>query len=193
MPSKSAFKRTPSRPSSITQLDPRVKEAVDAAVREGRATIDQIVQLITDQGGEASRSAVGRYVKNARERMEDYRQAQQIATVWVDKLGKEPDGDIGRMLLEMLRVVAFKSIGDIESASPEDLMFLGKALKDIAGADKLVVDREINLRKLIAAEAAKVATEVAATAKKAGLSEETVELLKRRILGIGETKSKGSG
>lgn len=192
MTTKSTFKRKPSRPSSILQLDPRVKEAVDAAVREGRLTIDQIVSMIAEQGEEASRSSVGRYVKNARERMEDYRQAQQIAAVWVDKLGKEPEGDIGRMLLEMLRVVAFKSIGDIESASPEDLMFLGKALKDIAGADKLVVDREINLRKLIQAQAEKVAANVANTAKKAGMTAETVELIRSQILGIPATKAKGA-
>ncbi len=186
MPNKTAFKRKPSRPSSINQLDPAVKEAVDKAVREGRATIDQILQLIDSMGGEASRSAVGRYVKNARERLEDYRQASQIAAVWVDKLGKEPEGDIGRMLLEMLRVVAFKSIGDIDQASPEDLMFLGKALKDIAGADKLVVDREINLRKLIAAKAEKVAEEITREAKKLGASEEVIQTWRKKVLGVTE-------
>lgn len=184
MPAKSSFNRKPSRPSSINQLDPRIKEAVDTAVREGRASIDQILSLIADLGGEASRSAVGRYVKNARERMEDYRQAQQIAAVWVDKLGKEPEGDIGRMLLEMLRVVAFKSIGDIESASPEDLMFLGKALKDIAGADKLVVDRELNLRKLVAARAEKVAEEITREAKKLGASDEVIQTWRNKVLGV---------
>lgn len=184
MAEKSTFKRKPSRPSSINDLDPRVKEAVDAAVRENRLTIDEIVQLIKDHGEDASRSAVGRYVKNARERMEDYRQAQQIATVWVDKLGKEPEGDVGRLLLEMMRVVAFKTIGDMDTASPEDLMFLGKALKDIAGADKLVVDREINVRKLIAARAEKVAEEITREAKKMGASEEVIQTWREKVLGV---------
>lgn len=188
MTAKSTFKRTASRPSNITKLDPAIKQAVDTAVREGRATIDEIVLLVEGLGGEASRSSVGRYVKNARERMEDYRQATQVAAVWVDKLGKEPEGDVGRMLLEMLRVVAFKTIGELDQASPEDLMFLGKALKDFAGADKLAVDKAINLRKLIAVEAAKVATDVAKTAKKAGLSDETVEMIRSKILGIPEAK-----
>jgi len=67
-------------------------------------------------------------------------------------------------------------------------MFLGKALKDFAGADKLAVDKAINLRKLIAIEAAKVATDVAKTAKKAGLSDEAVELIRTKILGIPEAK-----
>jgi hypothetical protein len=186
--SGSTFKRKPSRPSSITQLDPAIKQAVDTAVREGRATIDEIVGLIKNMGGEASRSSVGRYVKTANERMEEYRQAQQMAAVWMDKIGKEPDGDVGRMLLEMLRMVAFRSIDATEAASPEDLMFLSNAIKSFAQTDKLVVDKTINLRKLMAAEAAKVATDVAKTAKKAGLSDETVELIRTKILGIPEAK-----
>lgn len=184
MAEKSTFKRTPSRPSNVTKLDPTVKAAVDTAVREGRATIAEIVQLVEALGGEASRSSIGRYVKNARERMEDYRQATQVAAVWVDKLGKEPEGDVGRMLLEMLRVVAFKTIGNLDTASPEDLMFLGKALKDFAGADKLAVDKEINLRKLIMARAEKAATEIAKEAKKLGASEEVIQTWRNKVLGV---------
>jgi len=179
-------KRKPSRPSSITQLDPAIKEAVDKAVRDGRLTIDQIVSLIDAQGGDASRSAVGRYVKNAKERMEEYRKAQGIAAVWVDKLGNEPQGDVGRLVLDMLRMVAYRTVGDIESASPEDLMFLGKAMKDIAGADKLVVDREINVRKLIAARAEKVAEQITKEARKMGASEETIQTWRNKVLGVAE-------
>jgi hypothetical protein len=192
MAEKTLRKRKPSRPSSITQLDPTIKEAVDTAIREGRLTIEQIVKLIADQGGDASRSAVGRYVKNNKERMEEYRQAAQTAAVWVDKIGKEPDGDVGRLVLEMLRMVAFRSISSIDEAAPEDLMFLAKAMKDIAGADKLVVDREMVVRKLIAAKAEKVAGEVAATARKAGLSDETIDLIKKKILGVADAKPKGA-
>lgn len=188
MTEQSTFKRKPSRPSLITKLDPAIKAAVDTAVRQGRATIDEIVLLVDQLGGEASRSSVGRYVKNARERMEDYRQATQVAAVWVDKLGKEPEGDVGRMLLEMLRVVAFKTLGELDTASPEDLMFLGKAIKDFASADKLAVDKAFAIRKLIADEAAKVASEVVKTVKKAGLTDETVEHIRSRILGISEAK-----
>jgi hypothetical protein len=51
-----------------------------------------------------------------------------------------------------------------------------------------VVDKTINLRKLMAVEAAKVATDVAKTAKKAGLTDETVEMIRTKILGIPEAK-----
>jgi hypothetical protein len=184
MTAKTIVKRKPSRPSSITQLDPKIKEAVDAAVREGRASIDQIVELIKTLGGEASRSAVGRYVKTANERMEEYRQAQQMAAVWMDKIGKEPEGDVGRMLLEMLRMLAFKSIGETESASPEDLMFLSNAVKSFAQTDKLSVDKEIAIRKLVAARAEKAANEIVKEARKLGATEETIQTWRNKVLGV---------
>lgn len=188
MAPKTIVKRKPSRPSSITQLDPKIKEAVDTAVREGRTSIDQLVELINSLGGEASRSAVGRYVKTANERMEEYRQAQQMAAVWMDKIGAEPKGDVSRMLLEMLRMVAFKSISETESASPEDLMFLSNAIKGFAQTDKLVIDKEFAIRKLVQARAAEVAASVVKTVKKAGLSADTINVIRAEILGIPEAR-----
>ena len=97
--------------SSITQLDPRVREAVDAAIREGRATIDDLVVLIGSYGATASRSSVGRYVKNATAQLNRYREAQEVAKVWIGKLADDPQSDVGRLLAEMLRTVAFQQIG----------------------------------------------------------------------------------
>ena len=48
--------------SSIAQLPPELREAVDAAIADG-ATIDEIADLIRGEGGACSRSAVGRYTK----------------------------------------------------------------------------------------------------------------------------------
>jgi len=174
--------------STITKLDLRIKTEVDRAVREGRASIDDIVALIRDMGGDASRSAVGRYVKNQSEQLKKYREAQEVAKVWVDKLGKEPDGDVGRLIIEMLRVVSFQTLSNMDEAGPEDLMFLGNAIKSIAQADKLVVDKEVNIRKLIADQAQAVAADVVKTARKAGVSAETIEIFRSQILGIGEAK-----
>lgn len=177
------------RRSTIDTLDPRIQDAVHAAIKEGRASIDDIVDLIKGMGGEASRSAVGRYVKNQNDQLRKYREAQEVAKVWVDKLGNEPDGDVGRLIIEMLRVVSFQTISKIDDgAEPEQLMFLGHAIKNIAQADKLLVDREAVVRKLIATQVAKAAEEVTKTARKAGMSDETVDLIRSKILGIGEAK-----
>lgn len=176
------------RRSTIDTLDPRIQDAVHAAIKEGRASIDDIVDIIKGMGGEASRSAVGRYVKNQNDQLRKYREAQEVAKVWVDKLGNEPDGDVAKLLLEMLRVVSFQTISNMDDADPQSIFFLAQSIKNIAQADKLHVDREAAVRKLIAAQVAKAAEEVTKTARKAGMSDETVDLIRSKILGIGEAK-----
>jgi hypothetical protein len=177
---------TSNRKSSIDKLDARIQAEVNSAVKDGRASIDEIVALIKGMGGEASRSAVGRYVKSQGEKLEQFRQAQETAKIWVDKLGKEPEGDVGRLLIEMLRVISYKTMSDMDTAEPQDIMFLGKAIKDISSADKVLVERVAVVRKLVAMQAAKVADEVTKTTRKAGMSDETIDLIRSKILGIGE-------
>lgn len=169
------------RKSSIKQLDPRIKSAVDSAIREDRATIDDIVAIIRELGGDASRSAVGRYKQKAEEQMVRYREAQEVAKVWIGKLQTDPEGDVGRLLAEMLRTTAFSTLGDMDAATPQDLMFLGKALKDLASADKLTADRILAVRREAAKEAA---DKVSSMAKAKGLSADTVAELRREILGV---------
>ena len=101
------------RRSKVEQLPQPITDAVNGLIREGR-TIDDILTHLRTMGVEdISRSAVGRHVKSARETFEKYRQAQEIAKVWVNKLEAEPNGDVSRLLPEMLRVVAFQTIGQM--------------------------------------------------------------------------------
>lgn len=169
------------RKSAITRLDPRIREAVDGAIREGRATIEDIVGLIREMGGQASASSVGRYKQNAEAQMARYREAQEIARVWVGKLQADPEGDVGRLLAEMLRTTAFQTLGGMEAGAPQDVMFLAKALKDLASADKLTAERILKVRREMAQEAAEKAATVA---KAKGLTRETVEELRRELLGL---------
>lgn len=169
------------RPSSVKRLDPSVRAAVDDAIREGRATIEDIVALLRNMGAQVSRSAVGRYKQRAEEQMKRYREAQEVAKVWIGKLTTDPEGDVGRLLAEMLRTTAFQTIGDIDEATPQDIMFLGKALKDLASADTLTANRILVVRREAAKEAAVVAVK---EAKGAGLSDEAAEMIRKKILGV---------
>lgn len=170
--------------SKITQLDPRVREAVDAAVREGRATIDDILVLIRSYGETASRSSVGRYVKNATQQLARYREAQEIAKVWAGKLTEEPNGDVGQLVTHMLRTVAFQQIGqmtDEEEVKPMDIMLVAKAIEHLSKSEKTAVDRAVKIRDEFANKAAAAAAQVA---KSKGLTPDAIEELKRSILGI---------
>lgn len=160
---------------------------MDRAVRENRATIDQIAAMIDAMGGGASRSAVGRYVKSAREQMERYRQAQEVAKVWVGRLEQEPEGDVGRLLSEMLRTLAFQALGEMgegEGAKPSEIAMIARTIKDLSTADKTRADMVLKVRKELAAKLEKEAGEVANLAKKGGLSDETVREIRERIMGV---------
>lgn len=131
------------RGSSITKLDPRVREVVDTAIREGRATIDEILGLIKGLGGEASRSAVGRYKQAAETKMQRYREAQEVAKVWIGRLESDPDGDVGRLLPEMLRAVAYQQLAGLDDdVDSKEIALLARAIKDAAGATKTSVEAE---------------------------------------------------
>lgn len=165
--------------SSINTLDPRIKDAVDAAIREGRATIDDILGLILELGGDASRSAVGRYKRNAEGMMLRYREAQEMAKVWVGKLEHSPESDVGRLLSEMLKALAYQQMGEAKEIGETEL--LSRALRNITTADKMTADRILVIRREAAKEAASVAVK---EAKGAGLSDEAAELIRRKILGV---------
>lgn len=148
------------RKSTVDAISAEAREELDRMVRDNRATIDQIRQRLSELEGEdaPSRSAIGRYVQSAKQQMERYRQAQEVAKVWVGKLEEEPDGDVGRLLSEMLRTVAFSSLsqlGDEDAqAEAKDIRFLAQAIKDLASADKISAERELRIRKETAEKAA---------------------------------------
>lgn len=175
------------RRSTVSRFPEPIVIQVNQLIRDGH-TIDEIVATLQGMGADVSRSAMGRYVKSARESMEKYRQAQEVAKVWVDKLETEPSGDVARLLPEMLRAVAFQTLSTMgEATDPvgsQDLMFLAKALKDVSSASRINVDTELLLRK-VRDQAKAAAAEVTKTIKQAGLSDETVQQIKARILGIG--------
>ena len=128
----------------------------------------KIVKTIRALGGEASRSSVGRHVAATREKMERYNQAREMARAWGAHMKEQPDGDVGRLLSEMLRTVAWQQIGTMDTDAGVDsseIMVLARALKDLASADKLAMERELRIRKevaLLAADAAAVASADAA-------------------------------
>jgi hypothetical protein len=116
--------------------------------------------------------------------MERYRQAQEVAKVWVGRLEENPKGDVGRMLSELLRTVAFSTMDQMgldggEDPEPKDIHFLARAIKDLASADKISADRELTIRKKAREDAAKA---VEAEAKRQGAGAATIDALRAAIM-----------
>lgn len=179
------------RRSSIKGLDPRIRDAVDRALREDRATLDEIVALIERMGAElgtgdtASRSAVHRYRTTFEESMQVYQAAQEMAQQWGRSLEEDPESDVARLAAQVLAGVSLNTaqslINSGEAVPANEVMFLAKALDHLGRFTKSTTDVALRLRKEIAAEAADRAAKVA---KSQGLTTEAVDRIRREILGI---------
>lgn len=103
-----------SRPSSINLLPTEARDALhewlrDAGITQTEAT-ERLHALLEDIGWEEdkpSRHAVNRYDMKMREVGEKLRHSRQVAEVWVGKLGAAPQGQLGHLINETLRTLAF--------------------------------------------------------------------------------------
>jgi hypothetical protein len=172
------------RRSSLARLDPRIREAVDAAIREERATIDELVAMIAAHGGAVSRSAVGRYAKDYTESLARYREAQEVAGRWVEQFRAAPDSDVGRLLAEMLKTLAFSSLAERSSADARDIGLLARAIRDLASVDqvKARVEAEVTARAQERAAAAVAAIE--GEAERRRISPEALAAIREQVYGI---------
>lgn len=183
--------------STIELLEPVLRQAIDGLLRKGK-TLDQILDHLAELGAEdaVSRSALGRYAKRTKKNWERFQEAQKVAGVWIKKLDEDPHGDVGKLVAEMLKTVSFVTIdqmlendkdedgNDQAPATPQEIMFLAKAIKDLETAGATSLKRELAVREEIERQAKKVATQTEKTLKEQGLSDDTVQLIKSNILGI---------
>lgn len=185
------------RKSKIDLLPEDIRNSLNAFIRSGNMTQKDIREAVNQMIEEAglpedaklSRTGFNRYAK----RMEDMglrlRQSREVAEVWTTKLGESPTSDVGKLLQEFVRTMAFEtSMRLMEDADEKQEVIPPKALNQLA----LVVQRieqaamtshkvEKEIRKAFADEMAEKTDQVA---KKAGLTSETVKMLKAELLGI---------
>lgn len=191
------------RPSTIDQLPERVREALNGWLRDpgitqteaterANAFIDAFNQARPDDEPvpHVNRHAVNRYDLRMREVGEKLQQSRQIAEMWIAKLGAQPQGQIGNLVNEMLRTMAFELTlklqqGELnEETMPaviDQLKQLSLSVVRLERAASENVKREQEIRKAFAEEAA---NETESVAKEAGLSAEAVQSIKDKILGI---------
>lgn len=177
--------------SSIAQLAPDLLELLQELLRDPRITqLDatrQINELLTRQGEPPlSKSAVNRYSVKMDKIGAKLTQSRAIADMWIGKLGNEPQGQVGQLLNEVVRNLAFDtaiklSESDEDIVEPRLIKDLAQAIRDLEKAASDNEKRVSDIRKQAREEAAKQAV---ATAKAAGVTAETVERIRRDVLGM---------
>jgi len=174
------------RRSSLELMPQDLQDVFHRLVRAGH-TIEDITDKLNELDGEVSRSAVGRAVKSARAQMRQYQEAQAVAGQWVAQLGENPSGDVGALLGEMLKTVAFQTLATMAPESddskakptkPMDIMLLAKAIRDLEATSKANIERREKIEKAAIERAAKKAGEVG---RRVGLTQASIDEIEKEL------------
>jgi hypothetical protein len=173
--------------SSISKLDPQIKAELDRLLKDDRLTITEVVEHLRGLGAQVSRSAVGRYHQRFEEIGKRMRESREVAKVWADRLGSEPQGDIGKMVMELLRTLAFDvslamtepdEDGNAPKLDPGAINKLALAMQRLEAAGKWNIQREQAMREALADEVGK---KLASSPRK--LDKDALEIVRKAIRG----------
>ena len=184
------------RKSSIEKLPTDILDQLQELLRDPRISQLEATQAINDiientQVGvePVSKSAVNRYSMQMDKVGKRLQESREMAKMWIGKLGSTPQGEVGKMLNEIIRTLAFETTMNMadgeDPVSPKMLSQLALAVQrlEASATDNLKRDEEI--RKQERAKASEEAAETAAKVGKVnGLSKEAVTQIKNQILGI---------
>ena len=174
--------------SSIERLPEDIRQKLQELLRDPRVTqleaTRRINQVLEEEGlpDRLSKSAVNRYAVKMEEVGAKLRQSREIAKMWIGKLGAAPQGEVGKLLNEMIRTLAFEmtlnmSEGSIE-AEPKMLKDLAIAIERLERAATTNVKREQEIR----AQEREAAKKDAVSALEKIADRKTIEEFRKRFL-----------
>lgn len=168
---------------------PHVRDALDALAERKRTQNDIREELnghlLALGCGPVSSSAFNRKAMRLAVVGEKIRSAREMAAVFAEKAASMPDGDVALLINETIKVLIYELVTD---QAMEDTGASAKMFKEVS----LALYRLEQARKISHGTRAQVAEQVAVqaneqvdkVAKARGLSAETVEDIKAKILGI---------
>lgn len=144
-------------PGKIARLPREVREEFERLRTERGYNSKELLAYLQSCGADVGIRTIRRHVNELEQKMERYREAQQVASAWVAQLGKEPEGGVGQLLLAMLRMVAFRQLADLGGgqageAKPADIVLIAKAITEMETASRAIADRESKVREKLRGE-----------------------------------------
>ncbi|GAB5378978.1 MAG: DUF3486 family protein [Aliiglaciecola sp.] len=186
-------KKTRGKPSKIDQLPEEIKAELIELLRDPSVTqtavLNHVNALIEAAGlpddEKISRSGINRYATRMATVGGRIQEAREVSKMWVDQLGTKPTGEVSKVLIEMVRTLAFDSVLQIsESGEPVPPKFIKELSIGVERLEKAASEstkREKEIRKAMAEEVAEQAESVA---KAAGMTQAGIDQIKKNILGI---------
>ncbi|MCT8557100.1 DUF3486 family protein [Glaesserella parasuis] len=186
-------KTTRGRASKVDLLPPNIKTQLAMMLRDKQYSQTQILEeindLIRDCGFDESyclsKTGLNRYANRMEKMASKIRNAREVAEIWTKQFGEAPQSDIGKIVMEMVKNIAFETsirLGEQEGGiEPKDLALLSSALQRLEQAESLSYERERKIRKEVIEQAAKAVEE---SGTQAGLSLEDVTKMVKAVYGI---------
>ncbi|EMG1418340.1 DUF3486 family protein [Vibrio cholerae] len=185
------------RKSKVELLPEEIRNTLNVFIRSGNMTqkdiLEAVNQMIDDAGlgddAKLSRTGFNRYAKKMEDMGQRLRQSREVAEVWVSKLGEAPTSDVGKLLQEFVRTMAFEtSMKMMEAAegeegeviSPKALGQLALVVQRIETAAMTSMKREKEIRDALLEEQRQKLEKLES---KAGVTKETLSTI-REALGI---------
>ena len=183
------------RAGKISRLSAGLRRRLQELIHDPDTTQAQVAELISAEAGEQiSTSAVNRYAVRMREVADRNRQAREIAEQYLAQVGQTGQDQLGEVILHQVRAMAFDLLlrmQDLARMDPSDpevapkcatlISSLSRAAHDM---EKAASTSEIRRRRIRDEALADAAAEAAAAVQGAGLSDQTVDMIRERILGV---------
>ena len=185
------------RIGAIPKLPESVREALngwlrDPAISQGEAA-DRTNALLAELsvGERVSRQVVNRYDLKMRAIGQRLKERREVADLWIGKLGSKPGGKVGHLVVEIIRGLAYDLSSKLEEEGLEGKQIpqvidqvskLALMAQRVERASGLSVSREEKIRQSEREKAAETAAET--LSKQKGFSEDTIETVKQKILGV---------
>ncbi len=180
------------RKSTVDLLPEAFREALNTLLREPAVTqleaARHVNDLLADAGEDLriSKSAVNRYSMKMDKIGAKLKQSREISKMWIAELGSQPQGQVGHLLNEVVRNLAFDTAialsEDEEPVPPKLIRELSIAIEKLERAASVNEKRAAEIRKQAREEAA---DELSEELKNDGISPEVENSIRRILLGKG--------
>ena len=188
--------KTKNTKSKIQQLPDDIRSQLSAMLRSGSMSqkdiLEEVNALILESGlppeEQISRTGLNRYSKQVAAAGSRIAKAREMAEVLTSKLGDAPTSQIGNLMAENMKTMAWETSMALMEATEDGEMIDIKQFNQLALAYQRISQSSILNQKMEkeirAAFAAEVAAKTEKIVKSAGISAETAADIKNQILGI---------
>lgn len=178
------------RKSSVSRLDPEARKFLEKLIRDGRHTLDELLDAMRTKypAADISRSGIHRYRVGVEEMVGRMREIETASAVLVGELGEGVGDKAGELLAQAVTTLAanaalnahgndkisIKEVGELARAARAAMQARTMSLKEREAIEeharrKLIEEQQNNLEKI---------------AKTQGMSQEQVDFWVKEFLGV---------